>query len=82
MIGAHSFAGGSRRELRAINSGQEFPGDPDAVVYVVAEPDPLRAVQILKTAGLASFADIEDLGRVSDALLKALALEPGQFRRT
>jgi hypothetical protein len=61
---------------------KNFRGDPDTVVYVVAEPDPIRAVEILKAAGLSSDADFEDLGRVSDALLEVLELKPGQFRRT
>jgi hypothetical protein len=39
-------------------------------------------MEILTTAGLASGAAFEDLGRVSEALLKVLALGPGQFRRT
>jgi hypothetical protein len=39
-------------------------GDPDAVVYVVAEPDPVKAAHILKAAGAGQGDDIEDLGRV------------------
>ena len=57
--------------------------DPtDSVVYVVAESDPAKALDILKAAGLAHEADLEDAGRVSEALLNALALKPGQFART
>jgi hypothetical protein len=61
---------------------KNFRGDPDAVVYAVAEPDPARAVEILKNAGLPSDADFEDLGRISNALMKALDLKPGPFTRT
>jgi hypothetical protein len=57
-------------------------GDPDAVVYVVAEPDPAKAAAILTAAGAGQGDDIEDLGRVTDTLLGALALQPGQFVRT
>jgi hypothetical protein len=55
-------------------------GDADAVVYVVAEPDPAKAMDIIKAAGLGD--DLEDLGRVSEAVLNALALQPGQFMCT
>jgi hypothetical protein len=56
-------------------------GDPSAVVYVVAEPDPAKAIDIIKAAGLGHDAEFEDLGQVTEALLKALALQPGQFAR-
>jgi hypothetical protein len=56
-------------------------GDADAVVYVVAEPDPAKAMDIIKAAGLGD-DDLEDLGRVSEAVLNALALQPGQFMLT
>jgi hypothetical protein len=54
----------------------------DAVIYIVAESDPAKALDILKTAGLGHEADLEDAGRVSESLLNALALKPGQFART
>ncbi len=54
----------------------------DAVVYVVAESDPAKAMDILKAAGLSHEADLEDVGRVTAPLLNALALKPGQFART
>jgi len=56
-------------------------GDPDARVYVVAEPEPSRAIEIIKKAGLGR-DDFEDLGRVTDTLLNTLGLQPGQFVRT
>jgi hypothetical protein len=56
-------------------------GDPEARVYVVAEPDASKAIDIIKGAGLGR-DDIEDLGRVTDTLLKTLGLQPGQFVRT
>ncbi len=82
MIGLTALLGALAVSFGRLTRVKSFRGDPGAVVYVVAEPDPLRAMEILTTAGLASGADFEDLGRVSEALLKALALGPGQFRRT
>src|SRR5438876_4385552 len=57
-------------------------GDPNAVVYVVAESDLTKAVDILKAAGVDMGDDFEDLGRVTEALLGTLALQEGQFVRT
>jgi hypothetical protein len=57
-------------------------GDPNAAVYVVAEPDLVKAVEILKAAGVDIGDDYEDLGRVTEALLGTLALQQGQFVRT
>jgi len=56
-------------------------GDPDARVYVVAEPEPSRAIEITKKAGLGR-DDVEELGTVTDTLLNTLGLQPGQFVRT
>jgi hypothetical protein len=56
--------------------------DPQATIYVVAEPDVEKAIDILKTALPRSDADFEDVGRVTDQLLKALSLQPGMFART
>jgi hypothetical protein len=56
--------------------------DPvNTVVYVVAEPDPDKAMDILKAAGMGHEAELEDVGRVAEPLLKALSLQPGQFSR-
>lgn len=56
--------------------------DPNGVVYVVAEADPLKAMEIIKVKVTGSEVDLEDLGRVADSLLKVLGLEPGQFTAT
>lgn len=49
-----------------------------AIAYIVAAPEPEAAIAIV-----GSFAGwdgaIEDLGRVSDALLRALGLAPGEY---
>jgi hypothetical protein len=56
--------------------------DPAAAIYVVAEADPQEAIQILKIALVRPQDDYEDLGRVTDTLLNALSLQPGQCART
>jgi hypothetical protein len=57
-------------------------GDPEPTLYIVAEPEAERAIDILKFALARSYHDYEDLGRVTDALIKALSLQPGMFTRT
>ena len=54
-------------------------GDPHAVMYVVAEPDAEKALELLKQNGVTFNGEIEDLGRVTSTLLKALSLQPGQI---
>ena len=56
-------------------------GDPRAKVFVVAELDAAKAIEILKTAGIGRNEEFEDLGRASDTILEALALQPGKFIR-
>lgn len=57
-------------------------GDTNAVIYVVAEADATQALRIVKTKLERFDGEIEDLGRVSDDLLKALGLNPGQMVKT
>jgi hypothetical protein len=56
--------------------------DPEATIYVVAEPEVEKAIGILKAALARPNDEYEDLGRVSDSLLTALSLQPGTFTRT
>jgi hypothetical protein len=56
--------------------------DPQATIYVVAEPELDKAIDILKVALVRPHDEYEDLGRVTDTLLNALFLQPGQFART
>jgi hypothetical protein len=57
----------------------KFPGDQEAKAYLVAVADKQEAVDLI-TAKAANTGDhIEDLGRVSDTLLAAMALAPGHF---
>ena len=48
----------------------------------VAEPEADKAIEILRIALARPNDEYEDLGRVTDALLNALRLQPGQFART
>ena len=48
----------------------------------MAEAEAEKAIDILKVALARPTDEYEDLGRVSDTLLNALALPPGQFART
>ena len=48
-------------------------GDNEVAVYVVAEAEFERAVDILKSAFPRSYDDYDDLGRVTAALLSTLA---------
>jgi hypothetical protein len=58
-------------------------GNRDAgIVYVVAESDPAKAVEIIRNNVAGPHVELEDLGRVNASLLKALSLQPGQFIRT
>jgi hypothetical protein len=51
-------------------------------IYVVAEADSAQALRIVRTK-LAQFdGEVEDLGRVSSDLIKALNLSPGDVIKT
>jgi hypothetical protein len=63
---------------RLIRIGNRREGQ-DAI-YVVAEADPTKAVDIIRRNIAGPNVELEDLGRVSDKLLVALA--SGQFTRT
>lgn len=57
-------------------------GDPNATIYVVAEAEAEKAIHILRVSLVRPQDEYEDLGRVTDSLLNALSLQPGQFART
>jgi len=48
---------------------------------MLAEPEPEKTINILKTALARPDDDYEDLGRVSESLVTALSLQPGMFIR-
>ena len=56
--------------------------EASAVVYVVAEADSVQALRIVKTKLERFDGEIEDLGRVSGDLVRALGLNPGQLIKT
>jgi hypothetical protein len=53
----------------------------DAVVYIVAEPDAARALDLIQENVAEAGDDVDDLGRVTSALLDALNLKQGEFHR-
>jgi hypothetical protein len=53
--------------------------DPDAKAYLVAEPDRARAANLIMAKTANPDDEIEDLGRASEALLRAFALAPGEI---
>jgi hypothetical protein len=75
---ARSEAMGFGRLIRVGNRR----GGAKTTVYVVAEAEPGKAIDILKLGVSGPFDEYEDLGRVSEKLLVALDLQPGQFSRT
>jgi len=71
------LAAHSARFIRA----SKFRSDENATLYVVAVSDPDHAVEIIR-GKVADFTDdVEDLGRVGQALVEALDLPPGNFIR-
>jgi hypothetical protein len=56
--------------------------DPESAIYAVAESEVDKAIDILKIVLARPNDEYEDLGRVTDTLLNALGLQPGQFART
>jgi hypothetical protein len=66
---------------RIVRVGDRQSG-ASAHIYVVAEADSAQALRIVRTK-LAQFdGEVEDLGRVSSDLIKALNLSPGDVIET
>jgi hypothetical protein len=65
---------------RLIRVGR-FRGDPNGTAYIVAVAEPAKAIDLIRDKVASSSDEIEDLGRVSDALLIALKLKTGDFVR-
>jgi hypothetical protein len=53
--------------------------NPQSVAYIVHEADSAKAVEIIRNIVGSIGDDIQDLGRVSEELLKAMSIGPGQF---
>jgi hypothetical protein len=56
----------------------KFPGARDAVAFVVAIADKEKAIALIRDKAEPG-VEVEDLGRVSEALIAALALGAGEF---
>ena len=56
-------------------------GDPHGVAYIVAVADAIEAMELVRSKVADTRDEIEDCGRVSDELLKALHLNPGDITR-
>jgi hypothetical protein len=56
-------------------------GDSGTVAYIVALPDSAQAIELIRAKIAAPDDTVEDLGRVSDQLLIAMKLQPGDFTR-
>jgi hypothetical protein len=59
----------------------KFRSDQNAMFYIVAVADADQAVQIIRSKIADLTDDVEDLGRVSQALVRALKLTAGEFTR-
>lgn len=59
----------------------KYRGDPNTIAYIVALADPAQAIELIRAKAATPGDEIEDLGRVSDALLTTLKLATGQFMR-
>jgi len=59
----------------------KFRGAPRAIAYIVAIAEPEKAIALIRNVIAEPEDEVEDLGRVSDALLISLKLEPGEFAR-
>jgi hypothetical protein len=56
----------------------KYRGDPQAIAYLVAVQDKIEAMELIR-AKAASGDEIEDMGRVSEALIAAMSLAPRAF---
>jgi hypothetical protein len=66
---------------RLIRVGR-FSGDTRGVAYIVALADPVAAVELITRTIADPKEHVEDLGRVSEALLRAMDLKIGGFARS
>jgi hypothetical protein len=60
---------------------RKIRGASNSIAYIVAIREPAKAIELIMTKEAAAEDEVEDLGRVSDALLKALKLQPGDYVR-
>jgi len=65
---------------RLIRVGK-YRGDAKVVAYIVAISDSFEAVVLIQKKAADPGDEVQDLGRVSAALLETLKLGPGEFIR-
>jgi hypothetical protein len=58
-----------------------FSGHSGEVTYIVADPEWPKALTILKAGLRVHYDQFEDAGRVSEEVLSALNMRPGEFRK-
>jgi hypothetical protein len=56
-----------------------YRGDPRAKAYLIAVSDKTEAMRLIASKAASAADEIEDLGRVSEALITAMALTAGEF---
>jgi hypothetical protein len=57
------------------------PGEAHGIAYIVAVTDAVEAMELVRVKVAGTSDEIEDRGRVSGELLKALQLSPGDITR-
>jgi hypothetical protein len=77
---ARLFFGYNRVMPGRLIRATKFRRDANAVNYIVAEPNGAAAIKAV-AAKLGEDLEFEDLGRVTDDLLRVLQLEPGAIRQ-
>ena len=60
---------------------RKYRGASDAVAYIVAAAEKTAAVELISKAVAKPGDEVEDLGGVSEALLEALCITPGDYQR-
>ena len=65
----------------AVRRVLELAGGPRTAANIVAVADPVEAIELIRSKAAAPIDEIEDLGRVSNALLTTLKLGTRQFVR-
>jgi hypothetical protein len=57
----------------------KYRGDPNAIAYIVAIPESAKAIEAVRQKVGTVGGEFEDVARVSDALLQAFNISPGEF---
>jgi hypothetical protein len=82
-VGSHRFMTARATEsFGRLVRASRCCGDRNAVAYIVAAAKASDAMEIIRTKIAEPGYMIEDLGRVSDAVLRSLNLSSGEFVRT